>query len=168
MDQVRGCLLGVLRNYVTVEDDGEAEEEEEEDLIHSRGDGDAPACTSSPGNDRVPRRRAPPLGPLNVQGIIDHRLSIADVLARSDQGCHRSAWDDISNSLRRIQDVHAMGGGVGGDGAAARGGGGEYFHGNRQYGAHNVYSSVPPEVHAAVALNAMMEKHTSQFHNSFF
>jgi hypothetical protein len=28
--------------------------------------------------------------------------------------------------------------------------------------------SVSPEIHAAVALNAMLETHTSNFHNSFF
>jgi len=146
LDKVRECLLGVLQNYVSVED------EVEEDSM----DGDGDSIDDNTGNANS-KRRPTPLGPLNVQGSIDHRLSITDVLSKTNQ---HGNWDHISKSLRQIQNVHKMG----------RGGGGNnnHFHGNREYEAHNVFSSVPPEIHAAVALNAMMEKHTCGHHNSFF
>lgn len=141
LDQVREHLLGVLQNYVSVED------EEEEDSKGGVDDGIAtPKC----------------YGPLNVQGRIDHRLSVSDVLSKTNNDCGSGNWGHICKLLRKIQNLHTMGRGSGSVN--------KYFLGNREYGhgAHNVFSSVPPEIHAAVALNTMMEKYTIGFHNSFF
>jgi len=44
----------------------------------------------------------------------------------------------------------------------------DYFLGNREYASHNVFSSVPPDIHAAVALNSMMEEYAGGFRNGFF
>ena len=121
-------------------------------------------------NGLLKHKPAPSLGPLGVQGLINHRLSITDVLSKIDNDPHRGSWDNISQSLRQIQHVHTMGGRIMPNNSGNGGGGGNnnYYLGNREYAAHNVFSSVPPEIHAAVALNAMMEKHASGYHNSGF
>ena len=157
MDQVRACLLGVLQNYVSVEDDDDLEE----DTMMLYGDGES---DNSVTGNTTSKRRPTPLGPLNVQGCIDHRLSIADVISKSDNDCNHGSWDKLSKSLREIQNLHSMGRNA----ASGSGGSSDNFLASQQYVAHNVNSSVPPEIHAAVALNAMMEKYTSGFHNSFF
>ncbi|KAL7541349.1 hypothetical protein ACHAXR_010839 [Thalassiosira sp. AJA248-18] len=149
LDQVRECLLGVLQNYVSVEDDDDDEEDSMNEV-----NGNAHLAIGSP--KRHPRL----LGPLNVQGRIDHRLSITDVLSKNNNDCSYGNWDNISKSLRQIQNHHTIG--RGGSGANNN------FLGNREHAAHNVFSTVPPEIHAAVALNAMMEKYTSGFHNGLF
>mmetsp|Transcript_38619 Transcript_38619/g.83220 ORF Transcript_38619/g.83220 Transcript_38619/m.83220 type:complete len:382 (+) Transcript_38619:146-1291(+) len=147
LDQVREYLLGVLQNYVSVIDD---EEEEEEDFTSNRTEGNS-----------TPKRQPRHLGPLNIQGRIDHRLSIADVLAKpNNNDCQSGNWDHIYNSLRQIQNQHTM--------ARGTGGVNKYLQAKRENGTQNVFSSVPPEIHAAVALNTMMEKYTSGFHNGFF
>lgn len=153
LDQVRECLLGVLQNYVSVEED-----EKESSVVN--GEPISNTFSTTTGN---PKRHPRLLGPLNVQGLTDHRLSITDVLAKTNNGddrnhhLHPGNWDSISKSLREIQNHHALGkGGLGGN---------NYFLGNRLYGENNVFSSVPPELHAAVALNAMMEKYASGYHN---
>lgn len=153
LQQIRKCLLGVLQNYVSVEDD---EYVDEESMIDREEDDDSDDSNSD-------TRRPTPLGPLNVQGCIDHRLSITEVLSKSDNDCQYGSWDNISASLRDIQNVHTMGkqlpDGSGNSGA---------YLSNQQYVAHNVNSSVPPEIHAAVALNAMMDKYTSGYQSGLF
>ena len=153
LQQIRKCLLGVLQNYVSVEDD---EHVDEESMIDREEDGNSNDSNSD-------ARRPTPLGPLNVQGCIDHRLSITEVLSKSDNDCQYGSWDNISASLRDIQNVHTMGkqlpDGSGNSGA---------YLSNQQYVAHNVNSSVPPEIHAAVALNAMMDKYTSGYQSGLF
>lgn len=150
LDQVRSYLLGVLQNYISVADD------EEEDTM---GEADDEICKGT--NDASGKLRPGRLGPLNLQGCIDHRLSMTEVLSKTNDDCHGGSWDHISKSLREVQDRHTIGGGT-------RANSDHYFLGNREYGAHNVFSSVPPEIHAAVALNATMENYTGGFHNGFF
>ncbi|KAL7529806.1 hypothetical protein ACHAWF_003119 [Thalassiosira exigua] len=149
MAEVRECLLAVLRNYVSA--DGE-EREEEEAAISGNGD------VRGDGRGDVTVGRHIP-GPMNLRGRVDRRLGVADVLSKASDA-RGGNWDHLAKSLRRIQDGHTLG----------RTGGGRdgYYLGNREYGSHNVYSSVPPELHAAVALNAMMDEHTGGYHNSFF
>mmetsp|Transcript_2800 Transcript_2800/g.5068 ORF Transcript_2800/g.5068 Transcript_2800/m.5068 type:complete len:386 (-) Transcript_2800:150-1307(-) len=150
LDQVREYLLGVLQNYVSVEDD------EEEDSMSEVNDG---VDNGDTGNNDNPKRHTRLLGPLNVQGRIDHRLSITDVLSKMNNDCDSGNWDHISKSLRQVQDLHTLGRGSGKST--------DYILGKRENGAHNVFASIPPEIHAAVALNTMMEKYTSGYHNSF-
>ncbi|KAL9180689.1 hypothetical protein ACHAXT_011142 [Thalassiosira profunda] len=147
---VRENLLNVLQNYVSADEEEEddffgahaGQEMEEEDAINTR------------------KRHTRLLGPLNLQGRIDHRLSITDVLSKTSNDGNHENWDHISRELRQIQNRHTVG--------RTFGGGGSYFLGNQEYGSYNVFSSVPPEMHAAVALNAMMEEFTGGRHNSFF
>jgi hypothetical protein len=47
------------------------------------------------------------------------------------------------------------------------GGGVPLFFSEFNEANNNVFSAVPPEIHAAVALNARMEKHTGGFRNRF-
>jgi len=151
LQQIRQCLLSVLQNYVSVEDD---EYVNEESMMMDSEEANSDA------------RRLPSLGPLNVQGCIDHQLSITEVLSKSDNDCQYGSWDNISASLRDIQNMHTMGklpdAATGGNGSS-----GAYLS-NQQYVAHNVNSSVPPEIHAAVALNAMMDKYTSGYQSGLF
>ena len=153
LQQIRQCLLGVLQNYVSVEDD---EYVDEESMMNREED---------VSNSDASKHRPTSLGPLNVQGCIDHRLSITEVLSKSDNNCQYGSWDNISASLRDIQNMHSMGklpDATGGNGSS-----GAYLS-NQQYVAHNVNSSVPPEMHAAVALNAMLDKFTSGYQSGLF
>lgn len=158
IDQVRECLLGVLQNYVSHEDDENDNETVTNGVVSSNS-----ANNNATGNQkRHPRF----LGPLNIQGTIDHRLSINEALSKSnddDSHTHLNAgnWDHISKSLRQIQNQHTMG-------RDSTTGDSNNFLGNQEYGAYNVFSSVPPEIHAAVALNAMMEKYTIGCHTGMF
>lgn len=142
--EVRESILNVLQNYVSVE------EEEDEDLMNEE-DG---ANNQNQGSKRHTRF----LGPLNLQGCIDHRLTITDVLSKTNDVSNYGNWDPITKEMRAVQNGHTIGKTYGGDSS----------HANKEYGAYNVFSTVPPELHAAVALNAMMDKYTSGFHNSFF
>ena len=170
LDQVRECLMGVLRNYVSVvEEDNDKEEESPDSSNDSNDDHGSGGDDSRNNNNGLPiRRQTPSLGPLGVQGLIDHRLSITDVLSKIDNDPHRGSWDNISQSLRQIQHMHTMGAGRMLPNNNGSGGNNNYYLGNREYAAHNVFSTVPPEIHAAVALNAMMEKYASGYHNSGF
>ena len=155
LQQIRQCLLSVLQNYASVEDD---EYVDEGSMMMDRVEDD-----SDDSNSDALKHRPTSLGPLNMQGCIDHRLSITEVLSKSDNDCQYGSWDNISASLRDIQNMHAMGkqlpDGSGSSGACLS---------NQQYVAHNVNSSVPPEIHAAVALNAMMDKYTSGYQSGLF
>jgi hypothetical protein len=152
--EVRECLFSVIQNYVSVEG------EEEDDEIGADDGGESSDNT----RNASAKHRPGCLGPLNIQGRIDHRLSIADVLSKTNNDdCYRQNWDHISKTLRRIQNYEAMG-----RMPSSGGGGSDYFLGNQEYGAYNVFSSVPPSLHAAVALNAAMERYTGTCHNSFF
>lgn len=155
LQQIRQCLLGVLQNYVSVEDD---EYVDKESIIDREEDD-----VSDDSNGDVLKHRPTSLGPLNAQGCIDHRLSITEVLSKSDNDCQYGSWDNISASLRDIQNMHTMGKHL----PEGNGSSGAYLS-NQQYVAHNVNSSVPPEIHAAVALNAMMDKYTSRYQSGMF
>jgi hypothetical protein len=98
-------------------------------------------------------------GPLGLQGYIDNRMSLADVLSKTyDDG----SWGHIAKAVRQIQNQHTLGkNNYDGNHSC-------YFAGNQAHGSSNTYTSIPPEIHAAVALNGMMEKYTSAFHDSFF
>ncbi|KAL7515997.1 hypothetical protein ACHAWX_001058 [Stephanocyclus meneghinianus] len=138
LEAVRDGIIGVLQNYVSQEDDGDS-------------DDNAPPNIIELNNKRQKR-----LGPLGLQGRIDHRMSIAEVLSKSyDSG--RGSWGNITRALRHVQNQHTIGEH-----------GSTYFVGNQLHGSQNAFTSVPPQIHAAVALNAMMEKYTSGFQNSFF
>eukprot|EP00581_Thalassiosira_minuscula_P008060 CAMPEP_0183703602 /NCGR_PEP_ID=MMETSP0737-20130205/1295_1 /TAXON_ID=385413 /ORGANISM="Thalassiosira miniscula, Strain CCMP1093" /LENGTH=424 /DNA_ID=CAMNT_0025930391 /DNA_START=112 /DNA_END=1386 /DNA_ORIENTATION=+ len=174
LDQVREYILGILQNYITVDEDYEEEEDAAmsgsgSSGLRDGGDGVTNNNGNSEGRNNHHHRRPKFLGPLNLQGRIDHRLTIPDVLSKTNNqnynnDCQSSGnWNHITKSLQQIQNMHTIG-------EAATGGrkSTNYFLGNREYAAHNVFSSVPPEMHAAVALNTMMEKYTSGYHNSFF
>lgn len=156
LQQIRQCLLGVLQNYVSVEDD---EYVNEESMMMDREEDD----DSNDSNNDALKHRSTSLGPLNLQGCIDHRLSITEVLSKSDNNCQYGSWDNISASLRDIQNMHTMGKHLP-DGSGSSGA----YLSNQQYVAHNVNSSVPPEIHAAVALNAMLDKYTSGYQSGLF
>ncbi|KAL3804091.1 hypothetical protein HJC23_006482 [Cyclotella cryptica] len=138
LDDVRDSIIGVLQNYVSQADDGECDDQ-------------PPPNSIELGNKRQKR-----LSPLGLQGRIDHRMSIEEVLSKSyDSG--RGSWGHITQALRHVQNQHTIGEH-----------GSNYFVGNQLHGSQNAFTSVPPHIHAAVALNAMMEKYTSGTHNSFF
>ena len=137
LEAVRDSIMGVLLNYVS-------QEEDDDDF------NDATPIISDATRNKKQQRL------LGLQGRIDHRLSIAEVLSKSYDS-HHGSWGHITQALRRLQNKHTLGGCDS-----------NYFAGNQVYGSQNAYTSVPPEIHAAVGLNAMMEKYASGFHNSFF
>jgi hypothetical protein len=138
LEAVRDSIIGVLQNYVSQEDDGDSDD------------------NASPNRIELNNKRQKRLGPLGLQGRIDHRMNIAEVLSKSyDSG--RGSWGNITQALRHVQNQHTIGEH-----------GSTYFVGNQLHGSQNAFTSVPPQIHAAVALNAMMEKYTSGFQNSFF
>ena len=148
-EEVRECLFGLLQNYVSVGGEGSSVDEED------NGDG---ALDSNKRDDRVPF-----FGPLNVQGRINHRLSVADVLSKaSDNG----NWDHLVRGIHSSQ-VGSSGSNGGTYPSMPRGG--RNFGGTTDEDINGGPAmTVSPEMHAAVALNAMLERHTSDFHNSFF
>jgi len=154
-EEVRECLFGLLQNYVSVDGGEGSSSVDEED----NGDGGALDSSSSRGGDDG----APFFGPLNVQGRINHRLSVADVLSKaSDNG----NWDHL---VRGIHSSQGSSGGNNGGTYPSMPRGGRNFGGTTDEDINGGPAmTVSPEMHAAVALNAMLERHTSDFHNSFF
>lgn len=143
-EEVRECLFGLLQNYVSSSSSS----------IDEDTDG---AFDSSERSDGVPF-----FGPLNVQGRINIRLSLSDVLSKaSDNG----NWDHLVRGIRSTHEANTSSGKVGFYPSMSRG---RNFGATREENASNSAMSVSPEMHAAVALNAMLERHTSGFHNSFF
>ena len=158
LENMRDCILNVLQNYVTTQED------EEDELENDSGPfGDSRSVNQTVDNDRnsnnsqnaMPKRRTRPLGPLNLQGYIQHRLSIDDVLSKSND-CDRGSWDHIAQSLGHTQNQHSMGNSTWSS------------QSKKQAGNANTNSCIPSDIHASVALTAMMEQYTSGYHNSFF
>ena len=155
-EEVRECLFGLLQNYVSVDSgssdgDGSSSLDEDTDEV----------LNSS--NDSVPF-----FGPLNVQGRINIRLSVSDVLSKASDN---ENWDHLVRGIQS-SSTQANGGGNGGRMYPSMMSRGRNFGGTQEeeYANNGGGSamSVSPEMHAAVALNAMLERHTSGFHNSFF
>jgi len=151
-EEVRECLFGLLQNYVSSSSSSSIDEDTD-------GAFDSSKSTTIRGDDDS----VPFFGPLNVQGRINIRLSVSDVLSKaSDNG----NWDHLVRGIRRSTKAHS-----GNDriypSMMSRG---RNFGGTPEEDANNngAMMSVSPEMHAAVALNAMLERHTSGFHNSFF
>eukprot|EP00985_Skeletonema_marinoi_P002909 scaffold1189_cov71-Skeletonema_marinoi.AAC.4 len=150
-EEVRECLFGLLQNYVSV-DNGEGNSVDEED----NGDGGALDSNKRSSNNSRRDDSVPFFGPLNVQGRINHRLSVADVLSKaSDNG----NWDHLVRGMHSSQ-VGSSGNNGGTYPSMPRGG--------RNFGATTDEDinggpamTVSPEMHAAVALNAMLERHTT-------
>ena len=149
LNVVRDNIMSVLEHYKTT-----AEEDEEDDGNDNKHN-ELDNANGGQSNGAAPlhNRRPKSLGPLNLQGCINHRLSIADVLSKS-YDCGSGSWGNISKALRRVPDQQTMRGGN--------------CRANEEYVSYNTSASIPPDLHAAVALNAMMEKYTSGFHHSSF
>mmetsp|Transcript_21929 Transcript_21929/g.35890 ORF Transcript_21929/g.35890 Transcript_21929/m.35890 type:complete len:207 (-) Transcript_21929:71-691(-) len=144
-EEVREYLFGLLQNYVSVDGSSLGEDTDEafgcNQSTIKREDGDVPF-----------------FGPLNIQGRINHRLSVADVFSHaSDNG----NWDHLVREIRSSQ-----GNSDNGSIYPSMSRGSRNFGGNHDDDANP--TNISPEMHAAVALNAMLERHTSSFHNSFF
>ena len=112
-------------------------------------------------NNKSNQRRdgVPFFGPVNVQGRINRRLSIADVLSKATGNGN---WDHLARGIRSCQGSSSI-----------SSNNPSMTRCSRNFGQDDVTYcgpavSVSPEIHAAVALNAMLETHTSNFHNSFF
>ena len=143
-EEVREYLFGLLQNYVSVDS----------------SDTDETSSFDSNGNESMNKRGGdgdvPFFGPLNIQGRINHRLSVADVYSNaSDNG----NWDHLVREIRSSQ-------GNGNIYPSMSIRGSRNFGGNHDEDANA--TNISPEIHAAVALNGMLERHTSSFHNSFF
>jgi len=174
LEDVRKGILGVLQNYVAGEDDDEEDEEEEIEYdVHRTGNQnnqrfqldserneDISASNNNTHSNNKQQRKKQSLGPLSLQGYVHHRLSVADVLAKASE-CDSGKWDSIANALKRTRmigqfDIH---GSINSPN--------EYVLGKQDVGFYNTYSSVPPEIHASIALTAMMEEAGCRY-NSFF
>ena len=147
-EEVREYLFGLLQNYVSVDSSSSSSLGEDTDeafdsnqSTNKRGDGDVPF-----------------FGPLNIQGRINHRLSIADVFSHASENGN---WDHLVREIRISQGNSDHGSIYPSISRGSRNFGGNYDD------DANV-NNISPEMHAAVALNAMLERHTSSFHNSFF
>jgi hypothetical protein len=151
LEVVRDGIMGVLQNYIC--QDGDELDEEDVAATTSTSTDNVAQRISSAGNSKQR------LGPLGLQGYIDNRMSLADVLSKTYDG---GSWGHIAKAVRQIQNQHTLGkNNYDGNHSC-------YFAGNQAHGSSNTYTSIPPEIHAAVALNGMMEKYTSAFHDSFF
>ncbi len=140
-EEVRECLFGLLQNYVS---SSSIEEDTDGAFDSSEGDG------------------VPFFGPLNVQGRINIRLTVSDVLSKaSDNG----NWDLLVRGIRSTHEANTSGNVRFYPSMMSRG---RNFGATPEEDVNNSARSVSPEMHAAVALNAMLERHTSGFHNSFF
>lgn len=135
LEVVRDCLMSVLQNYIGRDWNG--------DDTNKADSGNAKDESS-----KSSRNNKQKLGPLGLQCFIDNRMSLADVLSRTNDVDRRS-WGHITHFLQQIQSEQCTSGT------------------NQAYGSHNTFTSIPPEIHAAVALNGMMEKYASAFHNTF-
>lgn len=124
LEVVRDCIMSILQNY------GQNGDEVGNDDATSNAD------------DRLSKR----LSPLGLQGFIDHRMGLAEVLSKSHDVNH-GHWRHITNAIQEVQD--------------------EYAFGSNQC-SQNTFTSVPAEIHAAVALNGMIEKYASAYHTTFF
>mmetsp|Transcript_6839 Transcript_6839/g.10072 ORF Transcript_6839/g.10072 Transcript_6839/m.10072 type:complete len:437 (+) Transcript_6839:145-1455(+) len=158
-EEVRECLFGLLQNYVSVNGEGSSFVDEEDN-----GDGGALDSNKSSSNNSRRDDGVPFFGPLNVQGRINHRLTVADVLSKaSDNG----NWDHLVRGIHSSQ-IGSSGSNNGGT-YPSMPRGGRNFGGTTDEDINGGPAmTVSPEMHAAVALNAMLERHTSDFHNSFF
>ncbi len=174
LEEVREGISGVLQNYVTGEDDDEDEEKEgRQDDLHGKGQQNNETFrfrsqqnevfSSADKNNHTnnnQRRKKQSLGPFNLQGYVHHRLSVADVLAKANE-CDTGKWDCIANALKRTRMTRQF---LNRDSTSSAG---NYVIGKQDSGFYNTYSSVPPEIHASIALTAMMEE-TGCRYNSFF
>lgn len=153
-EEVRGYLFGLLQNYVSVDSSSGMDEDEYDDI-----DGTAVLMDGKNNNKSNKRDGVPFFGPLNVQGRINRRLSVADVLSKATSNGN---WDHLAKGIRSCQ------------GSTNSSYPSIMSRGSRNFGQDDVTNcgptamSISPEIHAAVALNAMLEMHTSDFHNSFF
>jgi hypothetical protein len=149
LEAVRDGIMGVMQNYIC--QDGDEFDEESAAL----------ATTETLSTDKVVQSNSSNTkqrhGPLGLQGYIDHRMSLAEVLSKTYD---RGSWGHITKAVRRIQNQHTLGNNDVNSSSN--------FAGNKVHGSRNTYTSIPPEIHAAVALNGMMEKYTSAFHSTFF
>ena len=99
--EVREYLFGLLQNYVSLDindDDEEEEEEEEEDGY--QGDDNGAHDASSKKKKKKSQDGVPFFGPLNIQGCINRRLSVADVLSKATNS---GSWDHLARDIRSIQ-----------------------------------------------------------------
>ena len=145
-EEVREYLFGLLQNYVSVDSS---------DTDEMSFDGSNDSMNKQGGDGNVPF-----FGPLNIQGRINHRLSVADVFSNaSDNG----NWDHLVREIRSSSQGNSGNGNIY-PSMSTRGS--RNFGGNHDEDANA--TNISPEIHAAVALNGMLERHTSSFHNSFF
>ena len=129
LEVVRDSIMKILQNYVS-----------------QRADNFDNTAKSHEADTNSNGKRCEPLG---LQGFINDRLSLSEVLSKSyDSDC--GSWGHITKKLRQIQNQHTIGGGRSSE-----------FAYNQIHGSHHVFTSIPPQIHAAVALNAMMEKYAS-------
>ena len=181
LEVVRDCLLSVLQQYVTMKENFDCGNDDDETMDDELGYGSLGILKSSnvvekaindcdvhvtdknkKGDGITPKMRQKPLGPLNLQGCINYRLSVADVLSKSiEHEC--GSWEDIANALRHVRRLQYPL-----PSSSLRTVDNVNLFQNHVYGNYSTFVSVPPDIHAAVSLNAMMEKYTSGFHNSFF
>ena len=164
--EVREYLFGLLQNYVSLDiNDNDDNEEEDEDGY--QGD-DTGALDESTRKKKKSQDEVPFFGPLNLQGCINRRLSVADVLSKATNSGN---WDHLARDIRSIQQSSMYRRSCPSISRVSQygvGGGSSSSVSKWEYEDDNVVNNVSPEIHAAVALNAMLERHTSDFHNSFF
>lgn len=174
LEDVREGILDVLQNYVTGEEDDEEDEEEERECevrravnqdnqsFQSNSEQNEDSCASydNKHSNNKQQQKKKSLGPLSLQGYVHHRLSVADVLAKASE-CDTGKWDSIANALKRTRMTRQF------DNLGSINSPNEYVLGKQDVGFYNTYSSVPPEIHASIALTAMMEEAGCRY-NSFF
>ncbi|KAL7458032.1 hypothetical protein ACHAWC_009557 [Mediolabrus comicus] len=166
--EVREYLFGLLQNYVSLDinDDDDDTKEDEEDGYQGNDNG---ALDESTKKKKKSQDGVPFFGPLNLQGCINRRLSVADVLSKATNSGN---WDHLARDIRSIQQSSMYRRSCPSISRVSQygvGGGSSSSSVNKwEYEDDNVVNNVSPEIHAAVALNAMLERHTSDFHNSFF
>jgi len=129
---VSKCLMAVLQNYDTGKD-LDLQDSTHDEVQEVNGD-----------KEEVVERHQVSFAPLSLyQAHINHRLSISDVLSRSDNDyMNHESWSHLAEPLLQIQNHRTAGGSN-----AWR---------SVEYGSHNVFKSVPAELHAAVALNSYL------------
>lgn len=135
---VRESIFNVLQNYVTME----SEEDDEFGAGVGKDDVESAKEEERGVGDGIAKRR-PPLGPLNLQGYTDERLTAADVSYKAREHDYGN-WDQLAMAL----DHSRMGVTGAGNGGSLQG--------------------ASPGLHAAVALNAMLENCTGGWENRSF